>query len=284
MTTQKLFLITALLIIGNQLNAQYVGGMDDGSDHSYLHGSRLSGEIASFSVLYQGSSGDGFDKEQNQVVLSNSSFDIYHGSSGDGFSQYIAAVTVSGSNVNTLYYGDSGDGHSQDKFQTLIDGDDLSMLFKGNTGDGADYKELSSVFLQGFMNAIFEGGDGDGFAILLEPNNYLSGLMLTLFNGGDGDGFAVNKLTSALTLDLIEQLIEMDVLLYPNPANHIVNIKPNTGIIITAIEVYDIAGKAVHVDLSEGNTINVSSLSDGMYLLNIISESGALTKKLIVKK
>ena len=280
---QKLYFIL-ILLISFHLNAQFIGGRDDGSDIASLKGSRLTGEIASFSVMYQGNQGDGHDTEMNQLFLAGSDVNLYHGSSGDGFSINASTLTISGSNINKLYVGNSGDGHSENNVQSIINGTDLSMLFTGNSGDGADYQELNSVFLVGFMNAIFEGGDGDGFSSELNPGNYLSGLMLTLFNGGNGDGFAVNKLTSALTLDLIEQLIEMDVLLYPNPASHIVNIKSGQGVTITAIEVYDITGKAVHVNLSIDHTINVSSLPDGMYLLNIISEHGNETKKLIVKK
>ncbi|CAH8283788.1 putative secreted protein (Por secretion system target) [Mariniflexile fucanivorans] len=273
-----------LLLICNYANAQYVGGKDDGSAVSPLNGSRLSGEIASFAVLYQGSSGDGFDSKTNQVLLLGSNFEIYDGSSGDGFSQKIAALTISGNKIDNLYGGNSGDGFSEDQFQSLLNGQALSMIYQGNFGDGSDNVTANSLFLQGFMNNLFQGGNGDGFASLLSSNNYLSGLMLALFNGGTGDGFATNTLTSALTLDIIDHLIEMDVLLYPNPASHIVNIKPNNQTNITSIELYNVSGQKMPINLSYGNTIDVSNLSDGMYLLNIFSETGAITKKLIIKK
>ena len=275
--------IICALLFCNYGTAQYVGGKDDGSAVSPLHGSRLSGEIASFAVLYQGSSGDGFDSKTNQVLLLGSNFEIYNGSSGDGFSQKIAALTISGNKIDNLYGGNSGDGFSEDQFQSLLNGEELAMLYQGNFGDGSDNVTANALFLQGFMNNLFQGGNGDGFANLLSSNNYLSGLLLALYNGGKGDGFASNNLNTALTLDIIEQLIKMDVLLYPNPASHIVNIKPNEGILITFIELYDISGKKVNVNLSNENTINVNNLSDGVYLLNIYSEDGAVTKKLIVK-
>lgn len=278
--------IIFILLICNFANAQYVGGKDDGSAVSPLNGSRLSGEIASFSVLYQGSSGDGFNSKTNQVLLASSNFNIYDGSAGDGFSQLVAATTLSGNNINSLYGGNTGDGFSQNQFQSTIKGQDLRVLFTGNSGDGADSALLNATYLQGFLNELlFNGGNGDGYANLLSSNNYLSGLMLTLFNGGNGDGFASNNFTTALTLDLVEHLIKLDVLLYPNPASHIVTIQSNEGTIITSISLYDISGKQVHGELSKNNnTLNVSHLSDGMYLLNIVSENGAVTKKLIVKK
>ncbi|WP_158848932.1 T9SS type A sorting domain-containing protein [Algibacter sp. L1A34] len=283
MTTQKLYVITTLLLIANQLNAQYVGGIDDGSDKSALHGSRLSGEIASFTVLYQGSSGDGFDNEQNQVVLSNSNFEIYNGNVGDGFSQNVAALVLNGNALKSLYSGRYGDGYTKEDYQTILNGQNLSMLYSGNIGDGATYTTKENLFLKGFMLQLFNGGNGDGYASLLSSNNYLNGLMLTLYSGGNGDGFAVNKLTSALTLDLIEQLLEMNVLIYPNPASQIVHIKPDNGVTITSIELYDVSGKKMFSELSNENTIDISNLSDGIYLLNMFSEKGSVTKKLIVK-
>lgn len=282
---RKFFLIIIVAIINCvSVHAQYTGGRDDGSAKSSLHGSRLSGEIASFTVLYQGSSGDGFDALSNQVLLSNPYFKIYGGSIGDGSSQNSSIVTINGKNINSLYAGASGDGHSQNDVQSLISGESLGMLFTGNFGDGSDFAMLSSVFLEGFLVDIFQGGSGDGVSSLLKSNNYLSGLMLTLYNGGNGDGYAMNTLTSTLTLDLIEQLVEMDVILYPNPASHIVHIKPSDGVSITSIELYDVSGKKVNMKLSHDNTLNVSNLSDGIYLLNLFSENGTVTKKLIIKK
>jgi len=281
--TQKLFLICSVLICSH-MNAQYFGGTNDGSYISSLYGSKLNGTIGSLSVLYQGSTGDGHDAQENQLVLSASSFEIYDGSSGDGFSQSISVVTLSGNNINSMYFGNSGDGHAQDKSQAALNGEDLSILYKGNIGDGSDYDDLSSVLLQGFIASIFNGGSGDGHSISFKPNNYLSGLMLMLFNGGNGDGFAVNTLTSSFTLDVVEQLINMNVLLFPNPANNIVTIKTGNNVIITDIQLFDVSGKTFDIKLSNTNTLNVADLADGIYLLNIYSETGSVTKKLIVKK
>ncbi len=272
-----MFLVTGLV------NAQYFGGSNDGTDESILTGSKLNGNVASFSVLYQGSSGDGFDVQNNQLTLSSNIFEIYNGSLGDGFSQNISASTLSGSLIDNLYYGNSGDGFSQSNYQTVLNGQDLSILFYGNTGDGSDNDSIYGLLLEGFMNDLFKGGIGDGFSNSFKPNNYLSGIMLVLFNGGIGDGFAVNNFTTSFTLDVVEQLIKMDVLLYPNPASQIVNIKPNDGIIITSVDVYDMSGKKIGMELSN-NSLNVSSLADGVYLLNIFSDTGSVTKRLIIKK
>jgi hypothetical protein len=281
--TNKTYIIYAFLIT-SFVNAQYRGGQNDGSDLSLLTGSKLNGGIASFSVMYQGSDGDGHDTDLNQVVINGSDLMAFSGSSGDGFSQNLIASTISGSAINDLYYGNMGDGFSQATLQSILEGQDLSILFAGNYGDGADAQLANFLFLQGFMSDLFQGGHGDGHSSSIKFDNYLSGLMLMLFNGGSGDGFAFNTFNTALTLDLVEQFIKMEALLYPNPASGIVTIRPSDGIIITSIQLFDISGNAIKMQLSNNNTIDVSLLSDGIYLINIFSDTGSVIKKLIVKK
>lgn len=281
--THKLYLLLPLLACWH-LHAQFTGGTNDGEDFSTLYGSRLNGNIASFTVLYQGSSGDGHDVNANQLIINSSDFKIYQGSSGDGFSQKKVATTINGNNVDNLFLGDSGDGFSSETLQSLLSNQNLAILFSGNRGDGTTQEVLSSGFLEGFLADIFNGGSGDGFTTAFKPNTYLSGLMLMLYGGGQGDGFATNILTSALTLKVEEQLAGLNVLLYPNPASHIVNIKLSDGVTITSIELYDISGKRINIDLSNENTLNVKNLSNGVYLLNIVSQNGIVNKKLIVKK
>lgn len=184
---------------------------------------------------------------------------MYRAGNGDGFSRSQSVQILSGGNMSTMFNGKQGDGFSsQISAPTVLTGVNLSMLYKGSEGDGYAMDFLTEVLLQGDK--------------------------IILYNGGNGDGYAMNTLTSSLTLDLIEQLVEMDVILYPNPASHIVHIKPSDAVSITSIELYDISGKIVNVKLSHDNTLNVSHLSNGIYLLNIFSETGVVSKKLIIKK
>jgi len=71
--------------------------------------------------------------------------------------------------------------------------------------------------------------------------------------------------------------------LYPNPASDIVNIIVPNEIQDISIEVFDNAGKQIAMELSVDNTIDVSNLASGIYLVNIISNDNKTTKKLIVK-
>jgi len=70
------------------------------------------------------------------------------------------------------------------------------------------------------------------------------------------------------------------VSLFPNPATAIVNIKlPNT-VEIQSIAVYDVLGKLV-ANSATNNQINVSQFNRGVYMVNIETNQGTITKKII---
>lgn len=74
-----------------------------------------------------------------------------------------------------------------------------------------------------------------------------------------------------------------DFKLYPNPTlNDIIYIitKDNSG---KEIIVYDIFGKEVLRARITTNILNISSLSPGVYVLQVIENSKTMTRKLVVK-
>jgi hypothetical protein len=304
-----IFIIAIFLTINCQ--AQYLGGSDDGNAYAFIFGTRLNGTIASFTVLYRAGNGDGYDKNTKTVLFNNNTLSFYQGGIGDGFSNYASTALLSGENLDAIFTGAEGDGFSHlVSNTTMLDGENLSILYSGKDGDGFAVNFLGDVLLQGFMTNLYEGGIGDGFAEAILPDilligfmtelyeggsgdgfssfissgNLINGLIFALFNGGNGDGFAKDMATSSMTLDVIEELVRLDILLYPNPANHLVHLKPNEGTIIDSVELFDVSGKKIMINLSNNNTINVSNLSEGMYLLNIFTLNGHVSKKLIVKK
>lgn len=71
---------------------------------------------------------------------------------------------------------------------------------------------------------------------------------------------------------------------YPNPTTGLVNVSNNDNVLYTGIEVVDINGRTVKTIGLNGVAeaqINVSDLSSGVYMLNISSDSGKTTKKLV---
>lgn len=71
-----------------------------------------------------------------------------------------------------------------------------------------------------------------------------------------------------------------EIMIYPNPASEAVYIK---GSEVKRIELYSLEGKRLNVQSDTNNSIKVSHLPKGVYILKIQLEESIITKKLIVK-
>ncbi|WP_430409868.1 T9SS type A sorting domain-containing protein [Kordia sp.] len=76
------------------------------------------------------------------------------------------------------------------------------------------------------------------------------------------------------------QLLEDNVKIYPNPTSNSINIQTNS--IIKSVAIYNLLGKKV-LQATETN-INVTGLSQGMYILKITSVEGAEITKRFIKQ
>ncbi|MCF6279429.1 MAG: T9SS type A sorting domain-containing protein [Flavobacteriaceae bacterium] len=77
-----------------------------------------------------------------------------------------------------------------------------------------------------------------------------------------------------------DTLITNTISIYPNPATDIINI--NSTIEINKIQLFDLLGKQV-ISTRETDQIEISHLPIGVYLLKAFSESGTITKKIIIE-
>lgn len=74
---------------------------------------------------------------------------------------------------------------------------------------------------------------------------------------------------------------------YPNPTNGLVNVQSQNGVEIDAIEVYSLDGKLLISELvatGESNQFDASELTNGLYILNIKTEEGVVSKQLSISK
>ena len=89
------------------------------------------------------------------------------------------------------------------------------------------------------------------------------------------------------TLSVDENELADSLNFYPNPVQNELTIKNSRGIQINTIELFDISGRRVkNILVNQNNTnmnINLSDLSNGVYIINIISDNGQLSKRLIKK-
>lgn len=80
----------------------------------------------------------------------------------------------------------------------------------------------------------------------------------------------------------IDDNLLSQVSLFPNPATDFVNIQlPNT-VEMKSIAVYDVLGKVV-ANSATNNQINIAQLNRGVYMVNIETNQGTVTKKIIKK-
>jgi hypothetical protein len=109
--------------------------------------------------------------------------------------------------------------------------------------------------------------------------------MAEFVNAVDPNAAAVSAPSSfnLATLSIEEENELSGLSLYPNPASDIVKISLPNGIQDIQIEVFDNAGKQIAMQLSPENTIDVSNIASGLYLITITSNDIKTTKKLIVK-
>jgi hypothetical protein len=79
----------------------------------------------------------------------------------------------------------------------------------------------------------------------------------------------------------VDEFSEEAISVYPNPVNDILTIDNTTTTEITSIKLYDVLGRLVMVVESDYNQVGVSSLNSGVFFLNIETDRGLITKKII---
>ena len=79
----------------------------------------------------------------------------------------------------------------------------------------------------------------------------------------------------------VEDQFLSDLVIYPNPVNNILSIKTAQDLTKKTATVFDVNGKRVLNGFILNNSINVSSLESGIYLLRIESEGKHLVRKII---
>jgi len=121
-----------------------------------------------------------------------------------------------------------------------------------------------------------------------EPNppSINLGLWVDNLGGGCGGDGSIAILTGDVqdqVLSITEaNVLAKEIIIYPNPVSNVLNIK-SLKHVIKEVTIYSILGKRINHIVSNFSHINVSSLSKGMYLVQIETTDGViLNKKLLV--
>ena len=83
------------------------------------------------------------------------------------------------------------------------------------------------------------------------------------------------------TLGVENPSTENPIAIYPNPAQNIINIQTQENIIEAAV--YDVLGKKVTVNQLSGNSLDVSNLAQGLYIIKITGESNKTFSSKFIK-
>ena len=197
------------------------------------------------------------DDEWEQVTLSLADYageDIYiafrHHDVTDMFQILIDAIQVEG----TPGEDDNGD-------------DPEELIYTGMAHAEAgtmEYKYFSDVVGDGW-----EGGEWEG-----DPNREVE---------IDGDTVLHDVWTEYDDVSIVDaELLELNI--YPNPASSVINVETDSH--MQQIKVFDVSGRMVmHMDVQNSqHTFDVSSLSNGFYIMQVHTEDGVEGRRFHVAK
>lgn len=100
-----------------------------------------------------------------------------------------------------------------------------------------------------------------------------------LFTSNYGNNVFIDNVNIANGPNAIEIIENSSLAIFPNPVKNVMNINYDKA--ISQIDVYDVNGKLVKTITTVDNTINVSDLSESVYMLNIQTEEGLIVRKIV---
>ena len=167
---------------------------------------------------------------------------------------------------NTPYDADNGDNEYLYYIQ-----DDYTDTFV------ADATNNTITFATNGNLGFFTSVAGQEFQILETTDNtvYLRNV------GSEGNAW-YNRLTTADALSTVDAMV-LDMRIYPNPSNgsYVTIQTPVNG--VKYVEVFDITGKRLINTSLSADTLDVSSISSGLYLVKVTVEGQSKTSKLIIR-
>lgn len=97
------------------------------------------------------------------------------------------------------------------------------------------------------------------------------------------------NITTSFTMNVIgNAILSVDenalsqISIFPNPASDVLTLRVPSTVEITGTTLYDVLGKKTNVSIANGQ-INVSDLARGVYILNIETNVGSLTEKVVIE-
>ncbi len=184
---------------------------------------------------------------------------------GPGF---IGGKTSQGANKTNT----TGDPVNQVQIN-LMDANKKAVAYTYSDANG-DFKFSNIAYGTYYISPEAVGKKSNELMVLLSPTNASINNIKVEVNKKYIDVSLLTGITTAAILSGVE--------VWPNPANEYIYIKSNS--IISNIYITDITGKTVLTQNKSENTINISSLDAGLYIMQIRTKDGMLVPYKFVKQ
>ena len=108
-------------------------------------------------------------------------------------------------------------------------------------------------------------------------------------NGGDGGNTTTLNLTENTTVGLINNTLSSELLVYPNPASNMINLKTTASDATPVVaQLYTVSGQLVFsenlsLQQNTAKSLNVSSFKNGYYLLRISTDGQTVDEKILIQ-
>ncbi len=146
--------------------------------------------------------------------------------------------------------------------------DDTTLNFTAEVQEGATY--------------IWDFGDGNSAQGVATTHTFAAGMhtiSLTVALCGTSETTTQTVAVSALSTNDFKNT---NFKIYPNPASTVLNVTTKSGLEIQA-SVYDMLGRKCNVPSTDGQTLDISALQSGSYVI-VISQESNVEKHIFIKK
>ncbi|WCO01862.1 T9SS type A sorting domain-containing protein [Psychroserpens ponticola] len=94
-------------------------------------------------------------------------------------------------------------------------------------------------------------------------------------------GNRISTTTSSATLNIEDNNIIYTLTIHPNPTDSKVYLTNNKNLTIKNISIYSIDGRLIRVIYKNFETIDISNISSGLYLFEIVTDKGNVVERII---
>ena len=195
-------------------------------------------------------------------------------------------------NINDTWtqVGEDIDGESAGDYSGLVslssDGNIIAIGALRNDGNGLDsghvriFKNINDTWTQVGSDIDGEEAEDESSRVSLssDATTVAIGARTNDGNGSDSGHVRIYDLSSTLSVD---NFILSNININPNPAKENVKIELKDGVLLQNINIYNNLGQ--FIIKSKKLKVNTSNLKSGLYFLEIITNKGISSKKLIIE-